>query len=204
MSKSHKEVKKRRRGNGSVLIIAMLLISSGILRLATEADIAVAKVTEAMEGETTEQADDMVNTGSPKATAPKIGSLLRALQEREAHLKKKEAAIAKRQKALEVADQEITKRLTALANAEEKLRATLSLADGAAENDLTQLTEVYENMKPKIAAALFEQMEPTFAAGFLGRMKPASAAAIMAGLSPEVAYSISVIFAGRNATVPKS
>ena len=109
-----------------------------------------------------------------------------------------------RSKALSVIDEEITKRLTALEQAEVELRGTLALADNAAENDLARLTSVYENMKPKDAAALFGAMEPDFAAGFLGRMRPDAAAAVLAGLSPDAAYSISVILASRNANAPKS
>ena len=58
-------------------------------------------------------------------------------------------------------------------------------------------------MKAEQAAALFEQMEPSFAAGFLGRMRADAAAAILSGLEPELAYSISVVLAGRNADVPR-
>ena len=106
-------------------------------------------------------------------------------------------------KALDIADQAIQKKLVDLQQAEQKLLATLSLADGAAEADVTRLTSVYEQMKPKDAAALFETMDPTFAAGFLARMKPEAAAGVMAGLSPEAAYTISVVLAGRNGEVPK-
>ena len=86
---------------------------------------------------------------------------------------------------------------------EAKLRATLAVADGAAEADVERLTAVYQAMKPKDAAALFETMSPDFAAGFLGRMAPESAAAILSGMSAEAAYGISVIVAGRNAKAPK-
>ena len=134
----------------------------------------------------------------------KVGQLLNALQERETRVKALETRIEVRSKALAVADAEITKRLAMLEEAEFNLRRTLSLADGAAEDDLARLTTVYENMKPKDAAALFGAMEPDFAAGFLGRMRPDAAAAVMAGLTPETAYSISVILAGRNAQAPKS
>ncbi|MEP4475030.1 MAG: hypothetical protein ABJ024_08265, partial [Lentilitoribacter sp.] len=79
----------------------------------------------------------------------------------------------------------------------------MALANTAAEDDLVRLTAVYENMKPKDASALFEQMEPGFAAGFLGRMRADAAAGILSGLSPQVAYSISVILAGRNADIPE-
>lgn len=202
--KKRKQTSKRRNGRGSILIIASLLIGSGVLRLASEADIAIAKVSTALATPEESQTAPVAENAAPAAPPPDVGGLLAALQEREARITQKEAAIAERAKALEVADQEIAKRLEALSQAEQRLRATLALADGAAEDDLAQLTSVYENMKPKGAAALFEKMEPTFAAGFLGRMRPEAAAAIMAGLSPEVAYSISVIFAGRNATVPQN
>jgi len=133
-----------------------------------------------------------------------MSKLLVALQAREAQIKDREAKLNIRSKALAVADEEITKRLAVLEQAEVDLRATLALADDAAENDLARLTSVYENMKPKDAAALFETMEPDFAAGFLGRMRPDAAASVMAGLTPEAAYSISVILASRNANAPKS
>ena len=89
-----------------------------------------------------------------------------------------------------------------LVEAEAALRETLSLADGAVEKDIARLTVVYETMKPKEAAALFEEMAPEFAAGFLARMRPEAAAQIMTGLSAEVAYTISVLMAGRNAQAP--
>ncbi|WP_343035866.1 MotE family protein [Sulfitobacter maritimus] len=133
-----------------------------------------------------------------------MGRLLLALQERESRLKEREKRIDARAKALSVAGEEIEQRLKALEAVEARLRDTLALADGAAEDDLAKLTTVYESMKPKEAAALFQTMEPDFAAGFLGRMRPESAASIMAGLPPDVAYLISAILAGRNANAPKS
>ena len=88
-------------------------------------------------------------------------------------------------------------------SAEDELRKTISLAEGAAERDVQQLTEIYQAMKPKEAAALFNGMDPQFAAGFLGRMRPAEAAGIMAGMDPGAAYAISALLAGRNTDVPR-
>ena len=92
--------------------------------------------------------------------------------------------------------------MVALEMAEESLVSTMARASTASENDLTRLTAVYENMKPKEASALFEEMDPEFAAGFLGRMRPDAAASIMTGLNSGKAYAISVILAGRNANAP--
>ncbi|WP_229801217.1 MotE family protein [Tateyamaria omphalii] len=133
-----------------------------------------------------------------------IKSLLDSLREREAKVLEREGALDERAKALDVAQVEIERRLVALEDVEQRLRGTLSIAQTAAEDDLSKLTTVYENMKPKEAAALFGAMEPAFAAGFLGRMRPEIAAKIMAGLEPDSAYSISAILAGRNARAPKN
>jgi flagellar motility protein MotE (MotC chaperone) len=131
-----------------------------------------------------------------------LQAMLSALQARETRLEEREAALADRMQALQIADGEVTRRLAALQEAEESLRATLEIAETAAEDDLGRLTKVYETMKPKQAAALFEQMDPRFAAGFLARMRPEAAAEIMAGLTPAAAHMFSVVLAGRNADVP--
>lgn len=204
-----KNRKTRRNGRGTVLIISAMLLTSAILRLGSGAGEVLAEASEQFKEPNAEMIKDAsTSTNTPEVTAqldrPQIAGLLAALQEREERVKRLENQIDVRSKALAVADAEITKRLGKLEEAEANLRRTLALADGAAEDDLARLTSVYENMKPKDAAALFSAMEPDFAAGFLGRMRPDAAAAIMTGLAPDVAYSISVILAGRNAMAPKS
>lgn len=190
----------RRRGRGTLVIIASLLFASALIRMGHDAGQAFAR------GEIPTLATDIkdpVATAQSCEPAPDIAAMLDAFRAREDRLKAKESQIADRMQALSVADREIEKKLAALTDAEANLRKTLALADTAAEDDLTRLTAVYENMKPKQAAALFEAMDPQFAAGFLGRMRPEAAAGVMAGLSPGTAYSVSVILAGRNADVPK-
>ncbi|MEH6644370.1 MotE family protein [Sulfitobacter sp.] len=214
--------KRMRRpvGRGSVLVIALLLISSATIRVITSASSVFAQdgqlpttplsLAAAVSSKTTDAAEkenmSHVETHMPiaaTANRAELSGLIAALSEREVQVLEREKKIEMRMRALSVADAEIEKRIEALTQTEAALRATLSLADEASEKDIQRLTSVYENMKPKDAAILFEQMEPSFAAGFLGRMRPDVAADIMSGLSPQVAYSISVILAGRNANVPK-
>lgn len=197
--KPRKRRSVRRRGKGTLLILACLLIGSAVLRIGADAGQAIAR-TEEPEN----QADMAAHAPVPQACEPEpdVAAMLAAFATREARLKEKEAQVANRMQALSVADQEIEKKLAELTRAEEALRETLALADTAAEDDLSRLTAVYENMKPKEAAMLFEEMDPQFAAGFLGRMQPGAAAGVMAGLSPQTAYAVSVILAGRNANVP--
>ncbi len=202
-----KKKKTRRSGRGSVMLIATLLVGSAVLRVGTGAGGAFAEGREKIEAALSGTAGLDPVSSATAGDAPdrtEMTTLLYALQERESRITAREKQIEIRTKALAVADVEIQKRLDALKQAEEALRGTLSLADSAAENDIARLTAVYENMKPKDAAAVFEAMEPKFAAGFLGRIRPDAAASILTGLKPESAYTISVILAGRNAKVPKT
>lgn len=200
----------RRAGRGSVVLIALLLVSSGILRIssgvANAADTAAPVLPKPLPDAVASEAMSAraIPTKMAKPDRAEMGSLLEALNAREESLRERERQIELRSKAISVANAEISKRIAMLEEAEAALRGTLSIADVAAEDDLTRLTTVYESMKPKEAAALFETMEPDFAAGFLGRMRPDLAAGVMAGLSPDMAYSISVILAGRNALAPKN
>ena len=197
-----KEKPKARRKvkAGALFMISALLFGSALVRLGLEAGPAIAR-----EAAATFQP----NTGHPAdpdhpADSPELGEFLAALQKREAALRLRETQIEDRMKALEIADAAIEEKMAALVEIEAALSSTLALADGASEDDLARLTSVYEKMKPKESAALFEEMEPRFAAGFLSRMRPDAAAGIMARLSPQAAYTISVVLAGRNATVPKN
>ncbi|NBC96607.1 MAG: hypothetical protein GVY27_09665, partial [Deinococcus-Thermus bacterium] len=142
------------------------------------------------------------DTAAPDPAQEAPAEMIAALAERAAALDRRERALAEREHAIAMAEEKTSDNLRALEAAERALRETVALADGAAAEDLDQLTRMYETMKPKEAAALFEQMDPAFAAGFLGQMRPAAAAEIMAGLRPETAYTVSLVLAGRNMGVP--
>ncbi len=183
---------KRRGGRGTLFIVAMLLASSGALRIGSGVGAALARAEDAP------KAEAVVPLECPAMPA----ALSEGLKLREDRVAAREASLQDRLAALSLADATITSRMTEMQALEERLKATLALADGAAEADIDRLTAVYQAMKPKDAAALFEAMAPEFAAGFLGRMPPESAAAIMSGMSSEAAYGVSVIVAGRNADAP--
>lgn len=192
--------KPRKRPRGSLSIVALMLIGSATLRFSGDAGQAMALNTEQTEtkaGSKTQEQFAVVDDHG-------IRQLLAAINRREERVKIKEKEIQARLIALREIDAEVNQRIEELEMAEEQLRATLTIAETAANDDVERLTLVYENMKPKQAAALFEEMDPHFAAGFLGRMRADAAAAIMAGLSAEAANLYSVILAGRNANAPRN
>jgi flagellar motility protein MotE (MotC chaperone) len=191
----------------SLIFISALFFSSAVIRIVvgttqvSASDIPTEIVTDSPE--TTEQQGESPNDQPTEGFEEgEVNALLRALNRREQALEQRENVVLERENIVNEARTEIEDKLAKLQDAEQKLRETIALASIAAEDDLVNLTAVYENMKPKQAALLFEKMDPKFSAGFIARMRPDAAAKIMAGLSAEVAYSISAILAGRNAGVP--
>lgn len=189
--------KPRGARRGTLFMISGLLLASALIRFGDGAGQAFAL---AMGDGTTTAPDETTNK---TCTTPEdFQTMLTEFQERDSRLMVQEKALRDRMQALRITDQEVSRKLEALTRAEDALRQMIALAETASEDYLSRLTKVYENMKPKQAAALFEEMDPSFAAGFLARMRPESAAALMAGLSPQAAHTFSVILAGRNANAP--
>ena len=192
MSRARNATPRRRKGKGTLSIIAGLLIASGAIRVGTYASTAFAF----------QSAPDV--SAAPIATPQvcpdnaELEEVIHALNRREESLDAQAEDIARQMEALEIQEAEAEAKIALMRTEEEKLRATMTAAESAAEDDVSQLTKVYASMKPKQAAGLFEEMDPEFAAGFLGRMAPDAAAQVMAGMTPKSAYAISVVLAGRN------
>lgn len=189
----HRAVQPRK--TGTITVIVALLLASGLIRAIDIAPAFAEEMLPEAAHESTQMASAEPMTGTP--------TLLKAIQEREAQITEREAYIDRRMQTLAVAERRIREQMDALREAESKLAATLSLADNATEEDVARLTEVYQRMKPTEAADIFETMDIQFAAGFFSRMRPESSAAIMANLPADLAYSISVVMAGRNANAPR-
>lgn len=198
------------RGRGVLAIIGALMIASALVRLGAGAAQALDNLPEETGADAQIASAGMSDHAGAAAEMPgtcvgeeDLAPALEALRAREAEMAQRETEIRSRMQALQLAETTIDDKLAALEESEQRLRATLAVAETAAEDDVAQLTQVYANMKPREAAAVFSQMEPDFAAGFLGRMRPDAAAAILSGMDPQAAYTISVMLAGRNANAPK-
>ena len=183
-------------------VVIACLGGSAAVRLASGTGAALAQEIDALLPAAAR--DETPKDGAAAACVPdpELGPILERLAKREARLAGAEEGLEERRLALAAAEARIASRLVDLKAAEESLAATMSRTASAAEDDLARLTAVYESMKPKEAAKLFDAMVPEFAAGFLARMRPDTAGAILAGMGPDNAYAVSVILAGRNATVP--
>lgn len=191
---------KRRPTLRALLILSVLLMASAVLRLGTDVRQAVAQQLELQSDATGRERLEPENC-QPE---PGVAATLKALAKREDKLRRQEEAVEARAQKIRQGERMLARRLADLETTEAELRKTLAIADGAAENDLARLTEVYESMKAKDAAGHFERMDPEFSAGLLGRMNPKAAAGILGKLDPDQAYQISAILAGRNANAPRN
>ena len=180
---------------GTIFLLVFLFATSAGLRLVGSANVAFAGV----DGSEQPEEERFSVALDDTVARSEIQALLDAIRDREAAVDKRQEELQEREEKLAQLEKDLSAKLEELVAAEDKLRDTLALAQSASENDIGNLVSVYENMKPKQAAALFQVMDPEFAAGFVGRMNPQQAAAIMANLTPEISYTISAILAGRNA-----
>jgi len=184
--------KKHRNSKSGLLLIALLLAGSGIIRIGLHTGPALARDTvEVLEGDDT-----------PTLAPVDFSAAVDALANREKKVAEQEERLEARLEVLEAAEQKYQASKAELIEAERELKDTIAQAETAMASDVEQLAKVYEKMKPKDAAALFSQMDPEFAAGFLALVNSEVAAKIMSGLTPAKAYAISVLLAGRNADVP--
>jgi len=186
---------RRPSRKASVTSILMgLFIASALVRLAGGTAVAIAREVEAIASPISEASP----VTTPDDAAAEIDFILAELKQRRSSLDERSAELDRREADIRATALAVEAPLERLTAAEARLREVLSLANTAAADDVMQLTDVYQKMKPKHAAAVFEQMDPKFAAGFLARMNPDNAANIVAGLDPQTAYKISVILAGRH------
>lgn len=183
------------RAPGPLMVLTLLLLGSGLLRAASGP---VAALATDIDASSPGASDATTVTCVPDQD---MDLWISELIERDEAVALAERDLVRDREELALAKQVIAEQLAALRTAQATLRRNLQAAGETAAGDVSQLTDVYQRMKPKEAAAIFEKMDPGFAAGFLARMKPDAAAQIMAGLQPSTAYTFSAILAGRNAAL---
>ncbi|MEM9783553.1 MAG: hypothetical protein AAF899_13890 [Pseudomonadota bacterium] len=180
------------RRTGALTILAIGFLASAVLRagdvLAERASI--------------DGALERVGSAFAEREAPALvepARLLRELEAREAAVVEREADLRDREAALAASEARLRERLEQLRSARDALRTAMAEARGGADEDVSHLVDVYSQMKPAAAGALFDAMPPDFAAGFLARMPPTAAAGILAAMQADRAYALSVMLASRRA-----
>lgn len=184
---------RRKSQNGALVVVIGCFVASALIRIGVSGP-AFAEQMVATQAST--QAETPAKTDITDLA--ELDLMLDAIREREIALTSEDERISVRLEILKAAQDEFERKRQELEDAEKLLAATLSQTDGAVLRDIAQLTAVYQNMKPKSAAAIFNEMDPNFSAGFLIRMSPQAAADILSAMDANTAYEVSVIMASRN------
>jgi len=103
--------------------------------------------------------------------------------------------------ALQTWEKELETKTAELQALQTTLETRWQQIQGASDQDIKHLADMYSAMKPDSAASIFNQMDPAFAAGFLRLMPSDQAGLILAAMESKKAYLISVKVASMNADV---
>ncbi|MFY9270879.1 MAG: hypothetical protein WAO55_14140 [Candidatus Manganitrophaceae bacterium] len=129
-------------------------------------------------------------TTDPVPNPPAPAALIRAIEERNAELDKKAAALAQKEERLRLLEKEIQallKKSSALREALEKKETKRKEMEG---EQFARLAKMYQAMPPEEAASRMERMEEPLALSLLAKMKEKSAAQILIGMPPAKAAKL--------------
>lgn len=120
----------------------------------------------------------------------------RKLNERKKQLDAREEELVRMEQELAAQKEELQKRLDSLEQTRNSITQILQDRVKVDEAKVETLVQMYSNMKPQQAAAVFEKMDEDLAVEVLGRMKKKNAAEIMNIIKSEKAQILSEKFAG--------
>ncbi|MEI7973548.1 MAG: hypothetical protein WCH11_04190 [Bdellovibrio sp.] len=120
----------------------------------------------------------------------------RKLNERKKQLDAREEELLRMEQELAAQKEELQKRLESLEQTRNSITQILKDRVKVDEAKVETLVQMYSNMKPQQAAAVFEKMDEDLAVEVLGRMKKKNAAEIMNIIKSEKAQILTEKFAG--------
>lgn len=140
-----------------------------------------------------------VNLAAPPAPSnAQSEDVLEALAERRKTLDKRQAEVEMREKLLAAAEARIDQKIEELKSLKAEVDEVFQTEESKGDEKMKSLVKVYENMKPKDAAAVFEQMEMDVLLNLLDRMNERKLAAILAAMDPARAQAVTVALATVN------
>lgn len=131
-------------------------------------------------------------TNDPTLLSPAEIELLQQLAVRRDNLDARENELQAREGLLNAAEERIDKKIIDLQNLRLTIDSLIKKFNTQQDTKLKSLVKIYENMKPKSAAAIFEQLEMDTLLEVAEHMKERKLAAIMAQLGQERAREITV------------
>ena len=154
-------------------------------------DKAVEKAASVPDSGTEDEVSRLV-TDDPTLLSPVEIELLQQLAVRRDNLDAREDELQAREGLLNAAEERIDKKIVDLQNLRLTIDNLIKKFNTQQNTKLKSLVKIYENMKPKSAAAIFEQLEMDTLLEVAEHMKERKLAAIMAQLGQERAREITV------------
>jgi flagellar motility protein MotE (MotC chaperone) len=106
-----------------------------------------------------------------------------AIAEERALLITQRQEIADEQARLALAEESLRAEQTRLSETRDDIAAQLAVIEGAKDQDMTKLVELYRNMKPQVAAGIMDEIDIETAVEVIGAMAERDAAQIMGSFS---------------------
>ncbi|WP_181707501.1 MotE family protein [Chthonobacter rhizosphaerae] len=141
---------------------------------------------------TTVRPEEFKPEGSKSETA-----VLQSLSDRRSDLDKREDDLMLRLKLLEAAEARLQKRVDELKSIETQISAARQTEEATASERVKGLATMYENMKPKAAAAVFDTLDLPILLDLAKSMQPKKMAAVLAQMSPANAARLTTALAAR-------
>lgn len=197
----------------AVMIGAALLLTLKVTALVTGSSPLVPAVeaassepeeetTEAVEeaaAEEDENARPAVNLAArPGPVSRQSDDVLEALAQRRKALDARQNEVAMREKLLAAAEARIDDKIVELKELKAKIDEVFKTEESKGDAKFKSLVKVYENMKPKDAAAVFEQLDMKVLLELLDRMNERKLAAVLAAMDPARAQAVTVALATEN------
>jgi len=132
------------------------------------------------------------------AESPAERQLLLDLHQRSALIQERAAALDLRESVLKAAEKQIAERVAELAALQKKLAAESATRQQQNDAKWQALVQLYQNMDPRSAAAIFDGLSMDVLLGVMSRMNERKAAPILAAMQPEKARALTA----RLAAVP--
>lgn len=141
---------------------------------------------------------DVDLSARPAPARSQSNDVLQALAARRKALDVRQNEVEIREKLLAAAETRIDDKIAELKELKAKIDEVFKTEESKGDAKFKSLVKVYENMKPKDAAAVFEQLEMGVLLELLDRMSERKLAAIMAAMDPSRAQAVTVALATAN------
>jgi len=135
--------------------------------------------------------DTSSTAGQRSFSAPEI-EVLQSLARRREELDKRAQEIAAREALLTAAEQEVDRKIAELNKLRSELEALLGTQEKMEEERIASLVKIYENMKPKEAAAIFNTLDMDILLAVVSRMSERKTSPILASMNTERARLLTI------------